>query len=331
MMDFRPISLCNVVYKLISKILANRLKPLLPHIISENQSAFTSDRLITDNVLVAFEMMHYLDHKTAGKNGFMAVKLDMSKAFDRVEWGFISKVMEKLGFCNRWRDLVMQCITSVSYSVLINGVAHGNIHPSRGLRQGDPLSPSLFLLCAEGLSTLIHQAARKKLITGISITKGCPKVTHLLFADDSILFCKASLEECHLLRSILMEYEEASGQKVNTDKSSIFFSPNTAQATRDEIFNILGPMQNSRLTKYLGFPSLIGRSKKQVFAILKERIGQKLAGWKGKLLSISGKEILIKAVALAIPTYTMSCFLLPQGLCDDMERMMKNFWWGQRQ
>ena len=256
----------------------------------------------------------------------MAVKLDMSKAFDRVEWGFISKVMEKLGFCNRWRDLVMQCITSVSYSVLINGVAHGNIHPSRGLRQGDPLSPSLFLLCAEGLSTLIHQAARKKLITGISITKGCPKVTHLLFADDSILFCKASLEECHLLRSILMEYEEASGQKVNTDKSSIFFSPNTAQATRDEIFNILGPMQNSRLTKYLGFPSLIGRSKKQVFAILKERIGQKLAGWKGKLLSISGKEILIKAVALAIPTYTMSCFLLPQGLCDDMERMMKNFW-----
>ena len=128
-----------------------------------------------------------------------------------------------------------------------------------------------------------------------------------------------------------MEYEEASGQKVNTNKSSIFFSPNTAQETRDEIFNILGPMQNSRHTKYLGLPSLIGRSKKQVFAILKERVGQKLAGWKSKLLSMGGKEILIKAVAQAILTYTMSCFLLPQGLCDDMERMMKNFWWGQRQ
>ena len=164
----------------------------------------------------------------------------------------------------------MQCITSVSYSVLINSVAHGNIYPSRCLRQGDALSPNLFLLCAEGLLALIHQVAKNKLITGISITRGCPKVTHLFFTDDSILFCKAASKECHLLRSILMEYEEASGQKVNTDKSSIFFSPNIAQDSRDEIFNILGPMQNSRHTKYLGLPSLIGKSKNQVFAILKE-------------------------------------------------------------
>ena len=88
-------------------------------------------------------------------------------------------------------------------------------------------------------------------------------------------------------------------------------------------------MQNLRHTKYFGLPSLIGRSKNQVFAILKERVGQKLAGWKGKHLSMGGNEILIKAVAQAIPTYTMSCFQLPQGLCDDIERMMKNFWWGQ--
>ena len=216
--------------------------------------------------------------------------------------------MEKFGFCSRWVNLIMQCITSVSYSVIINGAAFGNITPSRGFRQGDPLSPSLFLLCAEGLSAIIHEVVRNHLLTGISICRSSPSVTHLLFADDSILFCKANPNECQELKQILQKYEDASGQKINTDKSFIFFSPNTSQNTKEAIFSILGPMIDLRRTKYLGLPSLIGRSKKQVFSSLKERVGQKLAGWKGKLLSMGGKEILIKAVAQAIPTYTMSCF-----------------------
>ena len=133
----------------------------------------------------------------------MAAKLDMSKAFDRVEWCFVKAVMEKLGFSSKWVDLVMRCITSVSYSILINGVACGNIAPTRGLRQGDPLSPTLFLICTEGLSALIHEAARNHLWTGISICRGSLRVTHLLFADDSILFCKASAEDCRVLKHIL--------------------------------------------------------------------------------------------------------------------------------
>ena len=117
--------------------------------------------------------------------------------------------------------------------------------------------------------------------------------------------------ESRELKYLLQKYEDASGQKINIDKSSIFFSPNTTPEVKEEIFATLGPMQDSRHSKYLGLPSFIGRLKKQVFSILKERIGQKLVGWKGKLLSLGGKEILIKAVAQAILTYTMSYFLLP--------------------
>ena len=331
MTEFKPISLCNVIYKLILKTLANRLKALLPLLISENQSAFTSDRLITENVLVAFELTHYLNHKTSGKDSFMTIKLDMSKAFDRVEWNFIKRVMERLGFNLRWISLIMQCITSVSYSVIINGATYGNIIPTMGLSQGDPLSPSLFLLCAEGLSSLIQEAAINQLINELLVCKGYPKITHLFFIDDSILFYKAASSECRDLKNILQIYEEASRQKINTDKSAIFFSPNTPQGTKDDTLAILGPMQDSRNSKYLGLPSIIGRSKSLVFTNIKQRVEQKLASWKGKLLSIGGREMLIKAVAQAVPTYAMSCFLLPKGLCEDLESIMRNFWWGQKE
>ena len=118
---FRPISLCNVIYKLISKVLANRLKSLLPSIVSENQSAFQARRVITDNILMAFEILHYMKTQQNGSTCFMALKLDISKAYDRVEWSFLECLLRKLGFHNRWVDLMMECITTVSYSILING------------------------------------------------------------------------------------------------------------------------------------------------------------------------------------------------------------------
>ena len=330
MIEFQRISLCNVVYKLVSKILANPLKAILPYIISENQSAFTADRLITDNVLVAYEIMHFLKHKRGGNDSFMAVKLDMSKAFDRVEWIFVEKVMRKMGFDENWINLVMKCISSVSYSVIINGTTYGNIIPTRGFRQGDPLSPFLFLLCAEGFSAQIHDVAQNNQLHGISICRGAPKITHLFFAYDSLLFCRANGNECSKLKETLSLYESALGQKINIDKSSIFFSPNTSQELKDDIINILGSMHYSNHTKYLGLPSIIGRSKKLVFAEIKEKVGKKLVGWKGKLLSVVGKKVLIKAVVQAIPTYTISYFQLPKSLCEVLEKLMRSFWWGQK-
>ena len=132
--QFRPISLSNVLYRIFSKVLANKLKIIMPHLISEQQSSFMFDRLISDNIPVAFETLHYMRNHNKGNSGFMALKLDMSKAYDRVEWSFMEKVLVKMGFQDRWVKLMMACITTASYSVLINGEPHGHITPSRGLR-----------------------------------------------------------------------------------------------------------------------------------------------------------------------------------------------------
>ena len=122
------------------------------------------------------------------KMGFMAMKLDMRKAYDLVEWSYLGKIMEKLDFCDRWVSLVLECITTVSCSILVNGEPKGDIRPSRGLRQGDPLSPYLFLLCSEGLNRMLQKAASNDTIRVFSLCKRGPKISHLFFADDTLLF-----------------------------------------------------------------------------------------------------------------------------------------------
>ena len=167
--EYRPISLCNVAYKIASKAVANRLKSVLSVIVSENQSAFTKGHFITDNVLVAFETMHHISQKKPGRVGEMALKLDMSKAYDRVEWTCLENVMRKMGVHQKMIDVIMRCITTVTYSIRINGQTRGRIVPSRGLHQGDPLSPYLFLFCAEGLSALLRHAAWRQAMQGVDV------------------------------------------------------------------------------------------------------------------------------------------------------------------
>ncbi|GLT33352.1 hypothetical protein SLA2020_079500 [Shorea laevis] len=296
MKDFRPISLCNVIYKLISKILANRLKPLLPSIISKNQSAFVPGRLIYDNVMVAFEMVHHLKNKRQGTKGDMAIKLDLSKAFDRVEWDFLQGVMQNMGLPSSWIDRVMTCVRTVEYSILLNGSITREFTPSRGIRQGDPLSPFLFLFCAEGLYSLLENGLQSEDLKGATVCRVGPKISHLFFADDSLLFGAATEREATHLVHILQHYSAVSGQQINLDKSSIFFSCNTPNNVKTRVMEILNISQVLADDKYLGMPLLIGRNKSICFTSLRDRIWSKIKGWKNKLLSKAGQEVLIKAV-----------------------------------
>ncbi|XP_030970164.1 uncharacterized protein LOC126728195 [Quercus robur] len=164
---------------------------------------------------------------------------------------------------------------------------------------------------------------------GVKICRGGPRLSHLFFANDSLIFCKATLKECDELQRLLAVYEKASGQQLNRTKTSLFFSSNTSRDVQEEIKNWFGAQIIKQHEKYLGLPSLVGKNKRTTFNAIKEKLGKVLAGWKEKLLSKAGKEVLIKAVAQAILTYTMSCFKLPDLLCDELMGMIQNFWWGQ--
>jgi hypothetical protein len=328
MKDMRPISLCNVLYKMISKLLANRLKCCLEKCISEEQSAFIEGRSILDNALIAIEVLHALKRRTRGMKGELALKIDISKAYDKVDWGFMRGMLEKLGFSEQWIHWMMLCVSSVNYSVLVNFEKIGPIQPGRGLRQGDPLSPYLFILVTEGLTTLIKKSLASGDLHGVQICRGAPVVSRLLFANDCFLFCRSTIAETNQLMKILKIYGEATGQEINLTKSEVFFSRNLSTAAQEDLSNIMGVRHVLGTGNYLGLPSMIGRKKKNVFAYIKDRVWKRINSWRGRSLSRAGKEVMIKSVLQAIPSYVMSIYLLPDSTIKDIERMMNSFWWG---
>ncbi|XP_010490159.1 PREDICTED: uncharacterized protein LOC104767890 [Camelina sativa] len=378
--DFRPISLSNVVYKIIAKVMANRLKKVLPGVVSETQAAFIKGRLITDNILVAHELLHALDSpnkcsedslaiKTDISKAFdrvewsflqdalklldnilvahellhaldspnkcsedsLAIKTDISKAFDRVEWSFLQDALKLLGFSERWIRLIMTCVRTVNYQVLINGSPFGEITPTRGLRQGDPLSPYLFVLCSEILVRMLQDAESRGKITGLKVARSAPSVSHLLFTDDSIFYCKENDDELQHLISILDEYNIASGQRINYQKSSIYFGRRITQERRDLIKALTGIAAEGGQGFYLGLPEAFGGSKVTILRYLKERLQHKVSGWQTNFLSFGGKEILLKSIAMALPSHTISCFKLPKTVSQQLASVMADFWWRNKQ
>ncbi|KAG8653739.1 hypothetical protein MANES_05G055002v8 [Manihot esculenta] len=274
--DFRPIALCNVIYKILSKALANRLK-----------------RTNYDNFIVAFETMHGLKLQNRGSVGSCALKIDIAKAYDRVEWSYLFAMLSALGFSDTWVGWMHMCFSNMSYYIAVNGAEIGPVVPSRGL------------------SLLIQDSENRGLLHGCCAKVGCPPVSHIFFTDDSLLFFDGTVGEAIRIKQILGVYKKASGQAVNFDKSGIMFSPCVSEENRLTISGILDVHLPLGSGNYLG-----------------DRIWKRISSWSNRFLSRAGREVLIKFVLQAIPTYCMNVFLLPVFTCRQLHVMMNKFWWG---
>ena len=186
------------------------------------------------------------------------------------------------------------------------------------------------MIAAEGLSCLLKSSSQSSLLAGIKVAPTAPAVNHLLFADDSLLLFKSSVEEANEVSNPLDIYCKASGQRINNEKSSIFVSKGCPQTIRDGVKNSLQVHNESLSERYLGMPTDVGHSKNDTFKYLRDRVWEKVRGWMEKLLSAARKEVLIKSIAQAIPVYSMSCFRLPRGVCDSVTSIIRQFWWGSK-
>ena len=231
--DFRPISLSNFTNKIISKITSTRLAPILPTIISENQPGFVKGRSILENIMLAQEIIHGIKSPTEGNN--VVIKLDMVKAYDRVSWSYTCLVLRKLGFGELFIDSIWRIMSNNWYSIVINGKRHGFFHSTRGLKQGDPLSPSLFILGAEVLSRQLNMLYNNPLYSGFHMEKRGPQINHLSFVDDIIIFTSTNRKSLQLIVETITDYEKVSDQQLNKDKSFYMVTDNTNQGIIDII------------------------------------------------------------------------------------------------
>ncbi|XP_010468460.1 PREDICTED: uncharacterized protein LOC104748533 [Camelina sativa] len=268
--------------------------------------------------IIIHEILHFLRTPEAKKYCSMALKTDMSKAYDHIEWGFLQAVLKKLGFSDKWISWILTCVSSVSYSFLINGTPQGLVTPSRGLRQGEPLSSYLFILCTEVLSGLCVQAQNQGLLPDIKVCRASPSINHLLIVDDTMFFCKSNDVCCRNLLKILNTYEKALGQCINLNKSTITFSSKTSAHTKVRVRSTLNNSQEGGFENYLGLPENFGHKKTSALS------------WSSRCLSGAGKQVLLQTVLTALHVYSMSCFKLPVLLWKQIQSVFTHFWWDDK-
>ena len=323
--DLRPISLVGGLYKILAKVLANRIKRVMSKVISPEQSAFVEGRQILDAVLIANEAVDTIIRR---KESGIVCKLDIEKAYDHLSWEFLIQVLEKMGFGKRWVSWVKWCISTASFSILVNGSPAGFFQNSRGLRQGDPLSPYLFVIGMEALSRLLNRAVDGNFLSGSQIVgrDGVGSViSHLLYADDTLLFCGASKDQLKYLSWILMWFEAMSGLRINLNKSEILpvGSVDNVQDLAVELGCGIGSLPSS----YLGLPLGANHKALGVWDTVEDRFRKRLTSWKSQYISKGGRLTLIQSTLSSLPIYCLSLFRMSVSICSRLEKIQREFLW----
>ncbi|XP_061373061.1 uncharacterized protein LOC133315448 [Gastrolobium bilobum] len=325
--QFRPISLCSVLYKILSKFIVGRLKPVMEKIISPSQVSLVPNRQIQDNIIIVQELVHSMS-KMRGRKAFIAIKIDLVKAYERVSWQFMKKTLEEIHILDVMVKLIMHCVSSSTINVLSNGGKTHDFFPSRGLQQGDPLSSYLFVMAMEKLTHITDIASNGELWKPMRVGKNGLRISHVAFADDLMVFMEASEEQIHILLKCLSLFEEMSGQKLSVDKTSVFFSKNTSEENINKIVQVSGFKRVKNIGRYLGSMMQHGRVKRSLYDGIVDRVKEKLSNWERQCLSQAGRITLAQSVMTTIPFFQMQSCMLPMSVCDDIERMQRRIIWG---
>ncbi|KAI0491496.1 hypothetical protein KFK09_025756 [Dendrobium nobile] len=312
--DYRPISLCNVLYKIVAKTLANRMKVVLPYIIHDSQSGFITNRCSTDNIILAADILR--DFK--GKEKYFGAKLDIKKAFDTVSREFIISRLTQKGFPIAFVNWIKGCISEVHFSICLNGSLEGFFNSTSGLRQGCPLSPLLFCIAMDGLSQLLSDPQKFQGIHCKNV-----HISHLMYADDLLVVGKSSIHNARQLNQCLQTFGAFSGLHINSNKSAIIFSHQNVE--NQLICEELGIINVNHHLTYLGIPISVKRLKISHFQPLLSRISALLAGWKNKFLSFAGRVQFLKFTISNTIAYWIRGSIIPKSCCATINKLCAKF------
>lgn len=320
--DFRPISCLNTIYKVISRLLASRLLPFLSQVISSAQSAFLPGRLIGENILLATDLVNGYNRQSVEPKSMLMV--DLRKAFDSVRWDFVLAALTSLGIPSKFVQWISECISTASFTVAFNGTTGGNFTSTKGLRQGDPLSPYLFVLVMEVFSSLLQSRFDSGYIHYHPRASDL-KLSHLMFADDVMIFFDGGSSSLHGVTEALDDFASWSGLRINPQKSQLF----CAGVDEIEAFTMYqyGYATGTFPVRYLGLPLMSRKLKINEYEPLLDLLAKRFRAWAVRALSFAGRTQLLGTVIAGTINFWISTFILPKGCIKKIESICSRFLW----